>query len=329
MIRKTEQGFTLVELMISLVLGLIVTGGVVTVFVQSRQSFRVDEQVARMQDEARFALDEIARDVRMANYLAEPLVPAAIFPDFGLLVGIDCGVPAQANWIMELTDAVTGQINSLTGVDNATGATAPASFSCIGAAEIRPNTDVVGIKRVAGDSTAPANLQNGATYIRSNGTFGLMHTQPPVAAVPPPFRDWEYRPRVYYVRNFANAPGDGIPALCRKVLTPGAPPSMTTECIAQGIEDLQLEYGLDTDGDARPNRYLTNPTLTQLQQVVSARISLLARTQEVDPRYTDLRTYTVSNAPAYTPNDNFRRRVYSTTVTIHNRRNIRRLGIGI
>jgi prepilin-type N-terminal cleavage/methylation domain-containing protein len=329
MMNKPEQGFTLVELMIALVLGLIVTGGVVAVFVQSRQSFRVDEQVARMQDEARFALDEISRDVRMANYLAEPLVPAAVFPDFGLVVGTDCGVPAQPNWIMGFTDAVTGEINSLTGVDNATAATASASFSCIAATEIRPNTDVVGVKRVAGDFTAPANLQNGTTYIRSNGTFGLLHTQPPAGLVPPPFQDWEYRPRVYYIRTFSNAPGDGIPALCRKVLTGGTPPSMTTECIAQGIEDLQIEYGLDTDGDAKANRYLTSPTLTQLQQVVSARISLLARTQEIDTRYTDARTYSVSNAPAYTPNDNFRRRVYSTTVTVHNRRNIRRLGIGL
>jgi type IV pilus assembly protein PilW len=102
---------------------------------------------------------------------------------------------------------------------------------------------------------------------------------------------------------------------------------MTTECIAQGIEDLQIEYGLDTNGDGSANRYLTDPTLAELQQAVSARVYLRARTLVEDQRYTDERTYAVSNAPDVTPADKFHRRVYSTTVTIHNLRNMQRLGI--
>jgi hypothetical protein len=150
---------------------------------------------------------------------------------------------------------------------------------------------------------------------------------PAATPIPLPANDWEYRPRIYYIRNYSNAPGDGIPSLCRKVLTWGSPPNMDTECIAQGVEDLQVEFGLDTNGDGNANRYLPNPTLTEMQQVVSARISVLARTEEADRGYTDQRTYTVSNAPAYTPNDNFHRRLYTVTVMIHNLRNLERLGV--
>lgn len=327
-VRCRQAGFSLIELMIAMVLGIILTAGVVTLFVHSRQSFSQDENVARMQDEGRYALQEIARDLQMAGYVGEPLLPVAISLDPTLAIDEDCGDPAQANWIYNLTDEATGDINTLTSVDNADGGAAAAAFSCIDAGEIIAETDVVGVKRVAGNALPPANVEAGNVYLRSNNSLGVFYQDPPsVASVPAPFSDWEYRPRIYFIRNYSNVAGDGIPSLCRKVLVGGGTPTMTTECIAQGIEDLQVEYGLDTNGDGSANLYLTDPTLAELQQAVSARVYLRARTLVEDRRYTDNRTYTVSNAPAVTPADNFHRRVYSTTVTIHNLRNMQRLGI--
>jgi type IV pilus assembly protein PilW len=319
------SGFTIIEMMIAMVLGLILIGGIAGLFAGSRQSFKVDEQVSRMQDEARFALDEIAGDLRMAGYLAEALVPAAITRDAGLAVGTDCGPAAQANWMLNFSDTGTGELNSLTTVDNATAAAAAAAYSCIAGSEIKANSDIVGIKRLAGGITA--TVENGATYIRSNGTVHTMYTEPPTTALtaPAPFEDWQYGPAIYFIQPFTQA-GDGIPSLCRKVLTEGSPPNVTTECIAQGIEDLQIEFGIDTTGNGDPNRYLAAPTLAQLQFAVTARIFLLAQTMENDFSYTDDRTYALSNAPNYVPNDNYRRRVYSKTVAIHNLRNIKLLG---
>jgi type IV pilus assembly protein PilW len=263
----------------------------------------------------------------MVGYFGEPLAPVSITQDAGLAVGTDCGVAAQPNWIYGFTDAVTSENNSVTSVDNATGATANASFSCIQAGEIVANTDVVGIKRIAGNALPVAGLQPNVVYVRANGNLGIMYINPAAAPVAPPFNDWEYRPRIYYIRNFSNVAGDGIPSLCRKVLTWAAPPTMQTECIAQGIENLQVEYGLDLNGDGDVNRYLPNPTLTQMQQVISARVYLLARTLDEDFAYSDPRSYAVSNAPAYNPNDNFHRRLYQVTVRMPNRRNLLRLGI--
>ena len=111
----------------------------------------------------------------------------------------------------------------------------------------------------------------------------------------------------------------------RKVLG-GAGPSMLTECIATGIENLQIEYGIDTSGDGNPNTYMSAPTLAELQNVVSARINLLARTTDVDVRYTNQKTFSIGNAPDYTPNDSFHRRVYSTTVAIQNIRSMNMMG---
>ena len=101
--------------------------------------------------------------------------------------------------------------------------------------------------------------------------------------------------------------GDGVPTLCRKILEYGGVPNVVTECLAQGVENLQIEYGLDTDGDGDPNVFIPNPTPAQIQMAVAAQIFVLARSADTDVQYTNEKTYTLSNAPAFTPNDNFYR----------------------
>ena len=99
-----------------------------------------------------------------------------------------------------------------------------------------------------------------------------------------------------------------------------------TECLAKGIENLQIVYGIDSDGDGNANAFLSAPTVAQMQGAVSARIFLLASTLNVDTAYTSDKTYFVSNAPAYTPVDDKHRRVISTTVGIRNIRSLKLLG---
>lgn len=317
---------TLVELLIAMSLSLIVGAAIITVFTNNTRSFREDENMLRMQDDASNALRELAFDITMAGHYASLIAPSAMIGDTDLVVGTDCGPAGVPNWIYQTQAA--GEHQSLLAIDNATGASANAGHSCITAAELQPGTDVVSIKRVAGGSTAVPIAGN--VYLRTNGTVGLLYRQPASAAppviVPVPFTEWQYRPRIYFIRNYSNAPGDQIPALCRKVLT-GAGPSMTTECLAQGIENLQIEYGLDVSGNGRPDAFLSNPTQAQMQTVVSARIFLLARSVESDFRYNDIKTYTLGNAPAYTPADNFHRRVSSITVNIPNIRALTLLGL--
>ena len=101
---------------------------------------------------------------------------------------------------------------------------------------------------------------------------------------------------------------------------------MISECIATGIENMQIEYGIDSSSDGNPNAYVSAPTLADLQNVVSARIFLLARTTDIDTRHANLKTFSLSNSPDYTPADSFHRRVYSTTVAIQNIRSMNKMG---
>lgn len=322
-----EGGFTMVELMIAMLLSLVLGSAIITIFANNRHSFNQDENILRMQDDARHALREIAFDISMAGHYADLLVPGSISRDTSLTLGVDCGPAGAPQWMYETRQPGTDQNLSLLTLDNATAAVAAANHTCIAGSEFMDGTDVISIKRVAGARAAAA--APGWVYLRTNGTVGLLFQEPasatPPVLVSPPRADWQYRPSIYYIRNFANAPGDGIPTLCKKALR-GPGPTMTTECLAAGIEDLQVEYGIDLDDDGNPNVFLPNPTLAQMQSVVSARIFLLARTTEADQRYQNAKTYTVSNAAAYTPGDNFHRRVVSTTVSIQNIRSLNMMG---
>lgn len=318
-----QSGFSVVELMVAMLLSMTLGVAVVSVFTNNSHSFNQDENISRMQDDARFALSEIAFEISMAGHYGELHVPAIVTPDANLSIGVDCGPAGQVNWMYRTVEAGTGNTHSIEAIDNATNAEAVTAHSCFAAGEVQEGTDIVSIKRVAGAEAGV--LRAGGVYLRTNGTVGLLFGAPfpgaPSLVVAPPRADWEYRPSIYYIRQFANAPGDGIPTLCRKVLR-GAGPSMTTECLATGIEDLQIEYGVDTTEDGHPNVYLPAPTLDEIQSVVSARIFMLARTTDIDTRYTNDKTYSISNAPDFTPGDSFHRRVFSTNVSIQNIRSL-------
>lgn len=64
-----QRGMTLIELMVAAVLGLFVAAGVVTVFISTSNSNKAQIQLARLQEEGRFAITSLSRDLRMANGL--------------------------------------------------------------------------------------------------------------------------------------------------------------------------------------------------------------------------------------------------------------------
>jgi type IV pilus assembly protein PilW len=326
-INKRQRGMTMVELLVAMLLAVILGAAIVSAFAANSHSFNQDESVLRMQDDARHALRELSFAVSMAGHYGELLVPGAITNDDNLTVGTDCGAGGVVEWVYRTVSPGTGDSQSITSVDNATGAAANANHSCIQAGELEAGTDVISIKRVSGARSAATTA--GRVYLRTNGTVGLLYQAPapvtPDLDVPLPRAEWEYRPSVFFVRNYANVSGDGIPTLCKKVLR-GNLPGMITECLATGIENLQIEYGIDTSGDSNPNLYLPNPTVAEIQNVVTARIFLLARTTDLDFRYVNDKTYNISNAPAFQPDDGFHRRVFSTTVTIQNIRSLSAMG---
>src|SRR4051794_24843321 len=68
-VHNNRRGFSLVELLVAMGLSLILLAGVATMFASSRGSYETNERLARLEENGRFALDTIARDIRSAGYL--------------------------------------------------------------------------------------------------------------------------------------------------------------------------------------------------------------------------------------------------------------------
>ncbi len=68
-IRRGQGGLTLIELMISLVIGLLVLSALLVVYLGSRAAYRSSDSLARVQESGRFAVDFIAQDARMSGFV--------------------------------------------------------------------------------------------------------------------------------------------------------------------------------------------------------------------------------------------------------------------
>lgn len=66
-VRSAMLGLTLVELMIAMLLGLIIIGAVGSVFIANRQSYRLTENLGRIQENARIGFELMAREIREAG----------------------------------------------------------------------------------------------------------------------------------------------------------------------------------------------------------------------------------------------------------------------
>lgn len=66
--RASQRGISLVELMIGLIIGLVMTGAISLLFIDASRNHRVNENISRMQESSRFSIDKIGRDARGAGY---------------------------------------------------------------------------------------------------------------------------------------------------------------------------------------------------------------------------------------------------------------------
>ena len=147
--RNNQRGLGLVELMIAMLLSLLLSVAVISVFTANSRAFKQDENVLRMQDDARHALRELAFELSMAGHYANLLIPGSVTPDDSLTLTSDCGPIGADDWMYQTVAAGTGLALSVVALDNATAADAAANFSCIDAGEFQEGTDIVAVKRVA------------------------------------------------------------------------------------------------------------------------------------------------------------------------------------
>jgi type IV pilus assembly protein PilW len=326
--RKLALGVTLIELMVAVAIGAFLMIGAMTVFMQSRTSFRITQTVSRLQENARFALATIEPDIRMASYYG--LTSRGTLVTGRALTTQPNGIgPATcgANWAIDLENPVAGTNNAY-------------NWGCgASAGGWRNGTDTIVIRRTAEDPVAGA-LQVGRLYVQSSRSAAQIFTG---TVIPSSFnattsQTFELHARGYYIANQSQslgAKGAGIPSLHRKTLGPG--PAITDEEILAGVEDLQIEFGVDTDKEGAVNRgsvdrYVNandpilnpmNPAYNPDAVIIAVRIWLRLRAEDTENGFSDTTNYVYADVN-YTPpagqQQQFRRLLVTKTIYVRNAR---------
>lgn len=327
---ELQRGLTLIELMLGVTLGFLISGVVLSLYVNTSRSLAQNERYAWMQENARFALKALSEDLSMTDFWGRVIATDVIGTNVTSPAG-DCGVGI---------DAFNGNTAILVNNYHDPGPASILFTPCAAlTANTRPKTDLLALKRVEGSSTAStfvdaadvdndldtteiltlgaSDLKTGVVYLRSTGSAGTFiddasSSNPPGTGQ----SDWRYIPRIYFVRDYYETAGDQIPALCRLAISGVG--LTVTECIAEGIEDFHVQFGIDTDKNAIANIYTSSPTPSEMENAVSARVYLLARSIEADPHFSNDTEYLLGDSIVPAANDGFYRRVYSTTISLRN-----------
>lgn len=332
---EQQRGVSLIELMVALIVGLFLIFGAVTVYQQSRTTFRTTEAVARLQETARLAFDVLEADVRMASYwglnnraefIINRAVPGATLPpaftsNQGARINY-CG-GNNSNWAINLDEYIGGSNNSF-----AFAATCGATGTANTAA------DTLLIRRAA--DVVPTALDPNRIYLQTSRIQGTLFvpsstcTDPtssaciPAAYAPPASQSRALIVNAYYVTTTSSMRND-VPALRRKafgnVNAGTVSDAITDEEIAPGVEDMQVRFGVDTNGDTNVDQYVNPGAVPAGAAVISATIWLRIRSEDRDFGHRDTTAYQYADmASAWTPNDNYRRIVVSKTITLRNTR---------
>lgn len=245
--RRQHQGFTLIEIMVSMLLGIFLLGGVMEIFLNTKQTYRVQDALGRLQENGRYAMEFIGRDIRMTDHRGCPTTPPSLDPTVdpnNIPINGTEGAHA-ANRAKDTPDSITVRW-SLNG--------------CLAA-------------------SAPLDSNNCPTDLNKECSQN----------------------RAYTINT------------ATKILNQNAAP------LIEGVENMQIQYGADPDGDGAPNYYADFGTAgLDMSHVVAIRVSLLLRTIEDNVAANPL-PYTFNGARDDTPGDRRIRRVFSSTFALRNR----------
>lgn len=329
--RRAARGFTLVELMVGIALGLLVLAAVSLVFLNVSNSRREIERTGRQIENGRFAMQLIGDDLVNAGYFGEfdprDVGPPAAKPD-------PCSI--------DVADMKSMVMMHVQGFDPAV-----VKPSCV--SDVRPGTAVIAVRRTAtcvagGTNCDPVTV--GQVYLQSSLCNADLANPPvaghyivaanPAAGVPTftltqhdcktsaPLR--AYVMHIYFVANNNNV-GDGVPTLKRAEL--GADGRFDIVPLVEGIENIQLEYGLDTNGDSVPDATSADPGtyngcaddacyVANWLNVLTVNVHLLSRATEPTPGYADAKTYPLGGVAVGPFGDGFKRHAYSQTIRFNN-----------
>lgn len=330
------RGFSLIELMLAMLIGIIIIGGVMSLYISTRNTQRSSEDQLQLIADARFVINTIAYDLRHSGYWGEADLNSSIRCRFNDPLCkdtseklVDATGDCAAGWYIDLDKPMIASDN-----------VSPYTTSCTTKA-YKAGTDTLGVHYADSNTVQSAGLAAGITFVRSNYEAGglFIGKTIPTGGAFDGYTNWEDNARnnrrsknrrlmsyLYYV----SSDTDGItgqPSLRRVELQEG--PIMKDSVLIPGVVDLQFEFGIDTDSPMDPsaNSYVAVAQIPKIPitnepnwgRVRSVKIWVLMRSARADlDGITSSQTFTLAKNPAVTYNNGFRHYLVTSIVNLRN-----------
>lgn len=277
-----QRGFTLIEVMISLVLGLFILSGVMFTYISMKATTKTTLEIGELQESGRIAMDILKDDIELAGFWGTY---------YGDTLGSDVSIPAFPSEDCE-NGTNSGSFPNHQDVNfiflQSIKATQENMFNCIKDALV--GSDILQIKRLSGRSITIAESKANKYYFISTYVTGTI--TPGTAANINLLTDnaslWGYNHHTYYITSETYSQGSksiNVPTLKRKKLSTSG---ISDETIMEGIENIRFLYGVDINGDNRVDTYRNETQMqanawdTSIAPILTVQVFLLVRSLEQD-----------------------------------------------
>lgn len=344
-LRRGQRGLTLVEFLVSITIGLLMVAALATLIADQSGNRAEVDRAGRLIENGRYGIRAMTDDLQLAGYWGEL-----------------SGVPTTAS-LAALPDPCALDLATLESASqlHIQGYNAPAAASvpaCI--SNQRLGTDILVVRHADPDTSA---LETAGVTDMAKLTAGQLHIQTGLNAASSAFfsivkfagtsadnianftlvkKDKatiatvrKVVTRIYYVANCSVEVGgsctgaDGgnpVPTLKMLELSAagGAAAWAPAVTIAEGVENMQVDYGLDTNGDGSPEGDDVDGSLLTFANwgdVMSVKIHLVARSLEKTPNFSDGKKYMLGTAGEISPpagDEGYKRHVFVQSVRLVN-----------
>ena len=340
---RQQRGVSLIEFMVAMLLGTILIGGAVTLYLASQRSFVKSERAGELADNGRFALQLINDTLRHAGFSGNvrPGIDFDASSEATAPPG-DCddgaSVMRPGDYLYAADPNDPSFVNCLDGADNAKGGTDVLVVKSLQAAPtydanpVDPNDPGTSGAIIDGVLDFPGPLDTAeTTYIIANAESGIMvdptGTAPSVNDSYNPYfggTAWPYQYQIFYVRD-VSLPERPYPTLARKVLRWGGGTNEIgePEDLVVGVEDVRYRFGWDSNGDGEGDTFGSHDDLAagDWRRVLTVEAFVLVRSLDQDHNYQNDKSYTLGDeifTPDGTDERKYHRLLVNSSILLRN-----------
>ena len=305
-----QLGLSLIEMMVAMAIGAVLIFGAAQVYVTSKGAYGVNESVARLQETARYAMSVIEPDVRMSNYWGllkgAAVINGQLPQGAAIPAAVAAGAPANICGRNFATDVST----NLQGDNNAYILSATKQAGCDALQDLSTGVvwtttpvvtaDTLTVRRASVFDSAP--VPAGVLQVCTSRIAGRLMSDGLASSCPAAVvgqADALSTAKLenlivdtYYIDRNSQQQAN-LPSLRRKTLTSvGGVTQFRDQEIIAGVEDMQVQFGIDPIGNTGvATRYVNPDGVPAGAQVVAVRVWLLVRGDGPEANFLDNRIY--------------------------------------